>query len=574
MNSPPHPDRDGRHSNARFKSLERHVDELYDLLNASREMSNILNPVELYADLTGIIHRKLGVKSVSVYIFSRQSRSFDLAYQNETGELNREFMLDELEAFWKKLLDSEPFQAYDQDGRAVLPEVWKGFGFSRPQTELLVPMVMRSKVVGFLTLGSKKDGAPYRPADLNYLKHIASHAAVCINTSKLYLKRQKEKEELDRTLYNLSLLYSIGRAMTYISDLKSLLEYILNQAIEITGAEKGSIMLYDIEKNLLSIRVLAGLRDKAYQKKVNNNEIKCRTFQPGEGIAGRVFQSARPMVVAKASEEERFVEADTSYVRSIACIPMMVYSDVIGVINVTNKLEESGFTDEDVELLKAVADQAAVAINKAQLWEMAVTDSLTGLFVRRYFMVKFQEEFHRAERYQKILSIVMADLDHFKKINDTYGHSAGDRVLKIVAKYLQRNVRDVDVVARYGGEEFVILLPEADKEEALTVAERLRQKLQKLEIDGLPRLTISLGIASYPADSGDIDILIKKADAAMYAAKQAGRNRVLLYREGMELTISDQRHEEDSSKASATSMAVNASGPADLAAAGTPSGTP
>ena len=99
-------------------------------------------------------------------------------------------------------------------------------------------------------------------------------------------------------------------------------------------------------------------------------------------------------------------------------------------------------TDEDVELLKAVADQAAVAINKAQLWEMAVTDSLTGLYVRRYFMVKLQEEIHRAERYNKIVSVIMADLDGFKNINDTYGHDAGDRALKIISRFLQKNIRD------------------------------------------------------------------------------------------------------------------------------------
>ena len=207
--------------------------------------------------------------------------------------------------------------------------------------------------------------------------------------------------------------------------------------------------------------------------------------------------------------------------------------------NVTNKLDDTGFSDEDVELLKAVSDQAAVAINKAQLWEMAVTDSLTGLFVRRYFMVKLQEEFHRAERYEKNLSVVMADLDNFKDVNDTYGHSAGDSVLKIIGKFLQRNIRDVDIIARFGGEEFVILLPEADKEEARIVSERLRRTLAQLKLDDLPSLTISLGIAAYPEDGNSIEKLIKRADAAMYVAKQTGRNRVIMYESGMDRIRSD-----------------------------------
>jgi diguanylate cyclase (GGDEF)-like protein len=160
---------------------------------------------------------------------------------------------------------------------------------------------------------------------------------------------------------------------------------------------------------------------------------------------------------------------------------------------------------------------------------MAVTDSLTGLYVRRYFLVKLQEELHRAERYDNILSVVMADLDHFKNINDTYGHDAGDRVLKTIGKFLQQNIRDVDMVARYGGEEFVIMIPEAANDAAHILSERLRKQMSELRIEDLPPITISLGIATYPFDGSDLADLIKKADAAMYAAKRDGRNRVVKY---------------------------------------------
>jgi diguanylate cyclase (GGDEF)-like protein len=140
-------------------------------------------------------------------------------------------------------------------------------------------------------------------------------------------------------------------------------------------------------------------------------------------------------------------------------------------------------------------------------------------------------------------------LDNFKSVNDSFGHTAGDRVLKHVAKLLQKNIRDVDVIARYGGEEFVFLLPEADKEEAYTVSERLRKKLSGLQFDDLPRITISLGIASYPDDSDDIDLLIKKADAALYTAKQSGRNKVVVYEEEMQLIEADDPLPSDSVKA-------------------------
>jgi diguanylate cyclase (GGDEF)-like protein len=285
----------------------------------------------------------------------------------------------------------------------------------------------------------------------------------------------------------------------------------------------------------LNIRVLAGLPDTEYQDKVNNNEIKCRSFKPGEGIAGRVFLNSQPMIVNNIREDSLFIESEKSFVRSIACIPMVVYNDVIGVINVTNKKNGKEFTDQDIRMLKAVADQAAVAVNKAQLWDMAVTDSLTGLYVRRYFMVKLQEEIHRAERYDKIISIIMADLDRFKNINDTYGHDAGDRALKAISHFLQKNIRDVDAIARYGGEEFVMLIPDADKDAAFNLAERLREELAKIKLDNLPAISISFGIATFPTDGTEVEDLIRKADAAMYAAKRAGRNKSVKYAENMQL---------------------------------------
>jgi diguanylate cyclase (GGDEF)-like protein len=245
--------------------------------------------------------------------------------------------------------------------------------------------------------------------------------------------------------------------------------------------------------------------------------------------------TAKPIVVNNIKDDDVFIDSEKSYVRSIACIPMIVYNEVIGVINVTNKRHGKDFTDEDVEMLKAVADQAAVAINKAQLWDMAVTDSLTGLYVRRYFMVKLQEELHRAQRYNNILAIVMADLDRFKHINDTYGHDTGDRVLNTIGKFLLQNVRDVDVVARYGGEEFVIMIPEAANDAAHILSERLRKNLAEMKFENLPPITVSLGIAIFPRDGMDAEDLIRKADAAMYAAKRAGRNRVVKYTKKVKL---------------------------------------
>ena len=277
------------------------------------------------------------------------------------------------------------------------------------------------------------------------------------------------------------------------------------------------------------------MQDKEYQQKVNNNEIKCKTFTPGEGVAGTVFQTGKPIIINRTDNDNSFVGCEASFADSIACIPMKVYEDIIGVINVTNKKNDIGFTDDDIEMLRAVADQAAISISKAQLWEMAINDSLTGLHVRRYFMAKLQDEIHRTQRYKKSLSVVMGDLDRFKSINDNYGHTNGDEVLKAVGAFLQSSIRDVDSIGRYGGEEFIMFLPETGSDSAFILADRLRNGVAQLEVGNLPPVTISLGIATFPEDGKSIEELVQKADAALYAAKENGRNQVVIYNEDIPL---------------------------------------
>jgi diguanylate cyclase (GGDEF)-like protein len=517
-------------------SNEPQTNELSEILKSCRQLSNILDLDKLYSVFTDVVKKKFAIREMAIFVYDQTEKKLSPVFSKGLGDLNIQISKSK-NILWESILNGEPFAVSDDSGKPLFGKDFQRLNLDGLQSKLWVPLGIGAELAGLVTIGPRKNDQPFNDADRYFLQQLSAHAAVCFNTCRLYGKRQKEKEDLDKTIQNLSLLYSIGKAMNYISDLKNLLQFILSQAIEVTSAEKGSLMLYDLETDHLNIRVLAGMEDAAFQEKVNNNEIECRSFKPGEGIAGRVYVTAKPIVVNNIKEDDVFIDSDKSYVRSIVCIPMIVYSDVIGVINVTNKRHGKDFTDEDVEMLKAVADQAAVAINKAQLWDMAVTDSLTGLFVRRYFMVKLAEELHRAQRYNNTLSIVMADLDRFKNINDTYGHDAGDRVLKAIGKFLQQNVRDVDVVARYGGEEFVIMIPEAANDAAHILSERLRKNLSEVKFENLPSVTFSLGIATFPHDAVDPEDLIKKADAAMYAAKRAGRNQVVKYTRNVKMPV-------------------------------------
>ncbi len=179
--------------------------------------------------------------------------------------------------------------------------------------------------------------------------------------------------------------------------------------------------------------------------------------------------------------------------------------------------------------LKLKSLQDKLKQSNQMLLELSITDPLTGLNNRRSMMEVLEKEFDRHRRSGKHIGLIMIDIDHFKKVNDTYGHQKGDVVLQGLATLLKRHLRQYDTAARFGGEEFALILPETDLEEAARVAERLRRAAENLSFDKIPGLQISasLGVACFPGEGIDTpDDLIREADYALYNAKRHGRNRV------------------------------------------------
>jgi diguanylate cyclase (GGDEF)-like protein len=215
-------------------------------------------------------------------------------------------------------------------------------------------------------------------------------------------------------------------------------------------------------------------------------------------------------------------------------IPLRVKDSVTGALLLTRKGKE--FSPNDVRVLRILCNQAAIAIENARVYErleqLAATDSLTALFNRRYFRQALTREASRAERHGGSIALMMLDIDRFKQLNDTYGHTVGDVVLKKVAALLSKAVRKGDVLARYGGEEFVILLSEATYRATTEIAERIRKSVAASSVHPAGprrRVTVSIGWALYPNDTRESDNLIELADKALYFAKDTGRNRVAGY---------------------------------------------
>jgi diguanylate cyclase (GGDEF)-like protein len=173
------------------------------------------------------------------------------------------------------------------------------------------------------------------------------------------------------------------------------------------------------------------------------------------------------------------------------------------------------------------ANQVAIAIENAKLFQEAITDGHTGLYHHKYFKLRLKEEIDRFRRYDYPLSVVMMDIDRFKRVNDQYGHPVGSKVIENIAEILKNITRATDIPARYGGEEFALILPYASYKYALEVGERLRRTIEKSDFDGLS-ITVSVGVGHYDGKSGEVtyEDLIEITDRALYSAKDKGRNRV------------------------------------------------
>jgi diguanylate cyclase (GGDEF)-like protein len=211
-------------------------------------------------------------------------------------------------------------------------------------------------------------------------------------------------------------------------------------------------------------------------------------------------------------------------------VPITYRNSIIGTLVVEDDAPGRIWEDEEVLMVKTVSDQLAVAISHARLFHQmqtqAMTDGLTGLFNHRYFQECLDREINRADRNNDRVSLILLDLDQLKRINDLYGHRTGDTALRHVAEIMRGTVREVDICARYGGEEFVVILPQCGREDALKVAERLREAIATVPIPIAGQVTASLGCATYPSAAKTKEELVEMADRAMYLAKAAGRNKV------------------------------------------------
>jgi two-component system cell cycle response regulator len=262
-------------------------------------------------------------------------------------------------------------------------------------------------------------------------------------------------------------------------------------------------------------------------------ELDGLEFRVDEGLVGSAIRMETTLPATDLDPSKVPVLGSTALrgLASLKILPLKAGARVLGAL-VLGARRAGAYGRDTVRQLEVVAMHAAQAIDRARLFEqterLATTDGLTGLVNHRTFQSRLDEHLAQARRYGKKLSLLLCDIDHFKSVNDTYGHPAGDVVLKGVARTLARAARTTDVVARYGGEEFAIVMPETDAAGAMVIAERIRERVAQVTFEteqGPLRVTLSLGVATCPEDGDAKAALVERADGCLYHAKRTGRNR-------------------------------------------------
>jgi diguanylate cyclase (GGDEF)-like protein len=353
----------------------------------------------------------------------------------------------------------------------------------------------------------------------------------------------------------------LGDTLSSTHDLHRILQVILQTALSATGARAGLVLLVDPLDGRLVARCAEGLTGRW---DVPEADLPALRLAPGEGILGTVAATGEPRrgfcgLGAPESQEP----ACRTYVAVPICAPAsMDESDpagtygTLGVLALYDRLGADQFDDTDLRTLRTFAGQAGVAVHNVRVHEeaqrLSLTDPLTGLWNYRYLRASLRREVERASRFGRMLSVLVLDLDHFKEVNDSYGHAAGDAVLSEFARRLRIGMREVDLVFRQGGEEFVVLLPETDAYGSAIVAERLGAAIRDipvpiesrrtdavsgLVVDRVP-ISVSIGIAVYPEHGVTAQQVLDAADDALYVAKNSGRDTYRLA-EGVSQVVPD-----------------------------------
>lgn len=537
---------------------------LQALLSASRAMTSTIDLDELLATIARVAGQALETAECAIDIYDPEDETIAVAayYQRQptvdAGDwIGRRFSLDEYPGDRAILFSGEIVEEQVSD-RAVDVNNRQEMEANGEKTQLTVPMHFEGRPLGLLAFIELEQERHFSTEERVLATALGEQAAAAISNAWLLRRSQAQKEQVEKLLES-------SRAISSSVKLQDVLAVVARTTAQALGAEQCQIQDYDALDN--TVTPIAFWQSHADRPEPGTmNQVFSLDDEPEERAlmeSGEVLQQlySDPDMTEMAREGMRKY-GDLSYLN----VPLVFNDQPFGLMVLVETERERRWTDEDIALARALADQAAVAIEHARLYErvqaQAVTDGLTGLYNHRHFYERLEQEIARARRYGTPVSLLMIDIDDFKAFNDRHGHVIGDAVLRKLAAVLRSELRQkLDVVARYGGEEFTVILPntpiapadsqmemdlagesgpleEGDgppapghRDGAERVADRIRRRVAEtvLRAAGDESLTVSIGVAVYSPRTSSPEDLVANADAALYKAKRAGKDRVETY---------------------------------------------
>lgn len=336
------------------------------------------------------------------------------------------------------------------------------------------------------------------------------------------LQLEDSNKKLTSSIAEFFTLQQISQAISSIFDMNELLQFVNDIIIGVMGVSTSNIALYSTGGDRLKVQVsnIFNKKDRAILTDNINTPYLKDAVDQGRTILNNMVNP----------DEYDFTRGRN--IRSLLCVPLLVKGKSHGCVLIEHSIPEA-FDEDNVRLLEIITQQISIAIDNARLYEQlqefANTDGLTQIYNRVFFQNRLQDELEQAQQLGYEVSVILYDIDNFKRFNDSYGHLFGDIVLKTLAQLVKESIRKDDIVARFGGEEFIILLPHTGKELACEKAEELRKKISELTIrdkDVAASVTVSMGVSTFPTLAQAELTLLNSADEALYAAKNSGKNCV------------------------------------------------
>lgn len=388
---------------------------------------------------------------------------------------------------------------------------------------LAVPIVEGSGLVRGVLVADRLEHDPFTEGEEQLLQVVAREVLRAIEVERVMSYIRRSRDEKDRFFRAIEELNRAGNPdQVFLA--------VLESARQVAPIDFCAVTLVSEheQKRMHRIMRMTGVTSAG-------RALEGATFPDNNGLVANVVRYGAPLPGRDAGAMDRqIIFDDDTQVRglqSLKIFPLVAGERILGTL-VAGSRRKAAFDSDELRMLEVIAIQAAQAVLRAQLFDqmekMATTDGLTGVFNHRTFQGRFDETLASARRYGRKVSMLLTDVDHFKSVNDTYGHPMGDLVLKGVARILREQARDTDIVARYGGEEFAVIMPETDAKAAYAVAERIRERVMKeiFQTDQGPlKITMSIGVATFPDVAAEKQQIIDLADQCLYFAKRNGRNQ-------------------------------------------------